>query len=136
MLLPPIQVSKIIKVIIGYTEERERSREREREGGRDGWSIPVDAKLGSRNVGNGGATASGNESVLALNDLIADLDLVGSHIGGLALEEGDVRLSEVPLVDAVQPLYVGISLLLDGSPVERHVTDGEAVVRCVMQTLT
>ena len=56
------------------------------------------------------------------------IDSIGQAKQSHPVHEGHARLLDVPMVDAVQLLHVGVSHLLDLTPVERALAHGEAVV--------
>lgn len=87
-------------------------------------AVRRDTVLGTLNVGERGRSSDGDEDVLCVERVrpsVGRLDLKfgGALEGRVPLVLVDVVLLEVALVDAVQSLDVGVSLVLERRPVER-----------------
>jgi len=86
-------------------------------------AITVDTELFTLNTDLAGTTANGNEDLLCahlllLTVLAHDLDDVLGDERGSSIEVLDLVVLEVLLVDSIQTLDVGVTLVLEGGPVE------------------
>ncbi len=88
-------------------------------------AVAVDAVLGAGDVGEaGGAAADGDHDAVRAHCRLGaviqgDLGLVLGQQPRTAVDVLDLVVGQIPLVDAVQPLHVGVPLLLKTRPVER-----------------
>ena len=98
-------------------------------------TVAVDTVLGAGDMGrDGGVAAHGNQDLLGVDDRLGaiikgNLDRVGRHELGPAVNIFDLVVSEVALIDAVETGNIGVALVLEGSPVEgSSLLEAEAVV--------
>ncbi|KAH6610290.1 Elongation factor 1-gamma 1 [Trichoderma cornu-damae] len=105
-------------------------------------AVAVDAQLGPGDLGRvAGLAPDGDEDLLGVDQHLGPV--VQSHLGLVlgqqpapSVQVVDLVVGEIPLVDAVEPLDVGVALGLEGGPVKgRRVRHGEAVVLGVVDGL-
>jgi hypothetical protein len=96
-------------------------------------AITADTELGTLDVDCAGATTDSDEDLLCANLLLLTVladnldDVLGDERGG-SVEVFDLVVLQVLLVDSVQALDVGVTLVLEGGPVEGSgLLDGETV---------